>query len=83
MCFPYSEASRDRLRCWTFTPSTPQISEAISSSRQLFDISPGQVCSEREEPLTIRMQGGSFGSSCSRRAWSIAALASIQSVARS
>ena len=79
MCLPYSAARRERLRISTLTPSTPQISAAISSSRQLFDISPGQVCSERDEPLMIRMQGGCDGSSCSARAWSIAALAAIQS----
>ena len=40
-------------------PLAPQISSrAISSSRQLFDISPGQVCSLRDEQLTSRMQGG-------------------------
>ena len=45
MLRPYSLASRDRSSVRTSVPSTPQISLAISSSRQLFDISPGQVCS--------------------------------------
>src|SRR6476619_5926330 len=80
---PYSLASRDRSSVWTKVPSVPQISLAISSSRQLFDISPGQVFSLRDEQLTIRMQDACFLSSCSLRAASIAFLAAIQSTARS
>jgi hypothetical protein len=36
---------------------------ASLTSRQVFDISPGQVCSLRDEPLISRIRGGSLKSS--------------------
>ena len=33
-------------------------SRAMSASRNVFDISPGQVCSLRDEPLMMRMRDG-------------------------
>ena len=37
------------------------VSRAISTRRQDFDISPGQVCSVRDEPLTMRMREAPAG----------------------
>ena len=58
-------------------------SRAISASRQLFDISPGQVCSLRDEALIeqhARRPGGRRGAP---RPASIASRAAIQSTERS
>ena len=41
----------------------PDYDLAISTRRQLFDISPGQLCSLRDEPLISRMRGTASGSS--------------------
>src|SRR3546814_5756770 len=80
MCLPYSAARRERLSSSTLTPSTPQISAASSVRRQLFDISPGQLCSLRDEPLMIRTHGGWAGSSYSDWALHTASWAASQSV---
>jgi hypothetical protein len=44
------------------SPSCAKISRAIATSRQVFEDSPGQVCSLRVAPLMSRMQGGKLGS---------------------
>ena len=58
-------------------------SRAISVSRKDLDISPGQVCSLRDEPLISRRRAGPAGSSWRIRAASIAARAATQSSAKS
>ena len=49
-------------------------------SRKLFDISPGHVCSERDDPLTSRMRVGAAASACRCAASLIAAAAATQSI---
>ena len=44
----------------TANPISPKIGSASLTSRQVFDISPGQVWSLREEPLISRMRGVSL-----------------------
>jgi hypothetical protein len=56
---------------------------ASFTMRQVFDISPGQVCSLRAEPSMMRMRGVSLVWSCLRCASKMAARASSQSTAMS
>jgi hypothetical protein len=51
--------SRERSRMSTASPISTNTGSASLTSRQLLDISPGQVCSLREEPLIIRMRATS------------------------
>src|ERR1019366_111407 len=54
MLRPNSEVQR--LRSSTSTAKPPLLSNTASSTRrQFFDISPGQVCSVRDEPLISRI----------------------------
>jgi hypothetical protein len=73
------------VRAPTSTTLSPRSStfRAISTSRQLFDISPGHVCSERLEPLTSRKRHGPSRSACSAFAASTARFAASQSIDRS
>src|SRR5262249_18357105 len=59
MTRPYSDVRRDRSRISTWKPRDfSMISFASKTRRKVFDISPGQVLSLRDEPLTIRTRDG-------------------------
>ena len=80
MTRPYSEVSRLRSRTSTSScGSCAKISRAIVTSRQVFELSPGQVCSLRLAPLIRRMRDGVAGSFWRRSASLIRSLAAIQS----
>jgi hypothetical protein len=58
MCRPYSEQTRLRSRTSHSLPSIPASAvRATSTKRYVFDISPGQVCSLRGEPLMEKKPG--------------------------
>ena len=70
---PYSDVSRDRSSELDGRLVLREHFAARSAiSRKIFDISPGQVCSERDEPLISRMRLGPAASSCWRAAVVIA-----------
>ena len=80
MLRPYSDVSRLRSSVSISScGSCAKISRAIMASRQVFEVSPGQVCSLRAAPLISRMRGGEAGSFCRRSASLMRRLASIQS----
>ena len=62
---PYSETTRDRSRISSSHGCRSSIAcRAICTSRQVLDISPGQVCWVRGEQLISRIRRGALASSC-------------------
>ncbi len=64
-------------------PADPSASSAILDSLYDLLLSPGQVCSLRDEALTISTRGGADGSRWRAATRSIASRARIQSTERS
>ena len=70
MLRPYSDVEPAQIEKFDFEAAAraSKISRAIVASRNVFDISPGQVCSLRAAPLIRRMRDGDAGSFCRRSA---------------